>query len=216
MTERHAAGNGEPHRARRWRQVRALLAGGLVLGLGASATIAAWTDSENASGDFRAGAFMIEANADGTWNNTRQMTFTTGTMFPGSVTYAPVLLRTTPDTTVAGELKLSGAPASSSGAIIGSLEYRTVLQPVPAGSPRPACGAAAFTGGAQYVVGGSSSWQPLATALTAGSSQRLEAAQRSTLQYCFEVRLRTTAPNAAQGTSASSTWTWDATSVPTG
>lgn len=217
MTARHGARDGEPHRrTRRWRQIRALLAGGMVFGLGASATIAAWTDTENASGDFRAGTFMIEANADGTWNNTRQMTFTSGAMFPGAVTYAPVLLRTTPDTTVAGDLKLSGAPASGAGAILDSLEYRTVLQPVPAGSTRPTCGASAFTSGAQYVVGGAGSWQPLATALTAGSTQRLEAAQGTTLQYCFEVRLRATAPNTAQGTSATSTWTWNATSISPG
>lgn len=218
MHSRQGDQNAEPHRrTRRWKQIRALLAGGLVLGLGATATIAAWTDTENATGDFQAGAFMIEANADGTWNNTRQMTFNSGSMFPGAVTYAPVMVRTTPDTTVAGDLKVTGTPASGNGAIISSLEYRAVLQPVPGGTtPRPTCAASAFTAGAQYVFGSSSTWQPMATAITAGTTQRLEAAQGSTLQYCFEVRLRANAPNAAQGTRASTTWTWDATSVTTG
>lgn len=218
MHARHGEQNAAPHRrARRWKQIRALLAGGLVLGLGATATIAAWTDTENATGDFRAGAFMIEANADGTWDNTRQMTFNSGAMFPGAISYAPVRVRTTTDTTVAGDLKVTGTPASGNGAIINSLEYRAVFQTVPAGgTPAPTCAASAFTTGAQYVFGSSSTWQPMATAVTAGTTQRLEAAQGSTLQYCVQVRLRDTAPNTAQGTRASTTWTWDATSVTTG
>ena len=88
---------GRTARRARWKQARALLAGGLVLGIGASATVAAWTDTETGSGEFQAGAFLLEANIDGSWSSTRQMTFDAGAMYPGSVVYAPVRLRTSPD-----------------------------------------------------------------------------------------------------------------------
>lgn len=46
-------------------KVRAILAGGMVLGVGASLTLAAWTDDEFASGFFSAGTFVFEGSADG-------------------------------------------------------------------------------------------------------------------------------------------------------
>lgn len=42
------------------------MAGGLVLGFGAAGTIAAWNDSEEATGNFTAGQFGIEGSPDGT------------------------------------------------------------------------------------------------------------------------------------------------------
>ncbi|ASK65528.1 hypothetical protein CFK39_06420 [Brachybacterium avium] len=203
-------------RRRRWKQIRALLAGGLVFGFGASATMAAWTDTEAGTGEFQAGAFLLEANINGSWASTGQMTFTTGAMYPGAITYAPVRLRTTPDTTVAGNLTLTGTGRTTgSGVIADSLEYRTVVRPAAGGTP-PTCDAGAFTASATYAFGSSSSWQPMAKGVTSPSTQHLEPAQSSTLQYCFAVRLRTNAPNTAQGTRAGYTWTWDATSVTPG
>lgn len=52
---------------RGWTKARAVLAGGLVLGVGAAITLAAWTDQEWAKGVFGSGgAFGIEGSADGT------------------------------------------------------------------------------------------------------------------------------------------------------
>src|SRR5699024_10565703 len=48
------------------RKVKALLAGGLVLGVGAAVTLAAWTDQEWAQGIFGTGSFNIESSTDGT------------------------------------------------------------------------------------------------------------------------------------------------------
>lgn len=59
-----AAQPAEPTRRRR--KLLALGAGGLVLGIGAVVTMAAWTDTEVATGDFAAGTFGIEGSADGT------------------------------------------------------------------------------------------------------------------------------------------------------
>ncbi|MCW4458675.1 SipW-dependent-type signal peptide-containing protein [Microbacterium sp. MPKO10] len=50
---------------RRFTKIRAILAGGLVLGVGAAITLAVWNDSEFATGQFAAGNFGIEGSADG-------------------------------------------------------------------------------------------------------------------------------------------------------
>lgn len=48
------------------RKVLAVLAGGLVLGVGAAITLAAWNDSEFATGTFTAGSFNLQGSTDGT------------------------------------------------------------------------------------------------------------------------------------------------------
>lgn len=57
--EREAVGTSTEGR-RRSTKIRAILAGGLVLGLGAAITLAAWTDNEFASGTFTAGNFVFQ------------------------------------------------------------------------------------------------------------------------------------------------------------
>ncbi|GAA4282497.1 hypothetical protein GCM10022261_00280 [Brevibacterium daeguense] len=51
--------------SRRSRKFKAILAGGIVLGVGAAATLAAWTDDEWAIGDFQAGSFNLEGSTNG-------------------------------------------------------------------------------------------------------------------------------------------------------
>ena len=46
------------------RKVLAVLAGGLVLGVGTAVTLAAWNDSEFATGDFAAGTFVFQGSTD--------------------------------------------------------------------------------------------------------------------------------------------------------
>ncbi|QNA93353.1 MULTISPECIES: SipW-dependent-type signal peptide-containing protein [unclassified Microbacterium] len=48
------------------RKVLAVLAGGLVLGVGTAVTLAVWNDSEFANGTFTAGAFNLQGSTDGT------------------------------------------------------------------------------------------------------------------------------------------------------
>ncbi|MEB4614667.1 SipW-dependent-type signal peptide-containing protein [Leucobacter sp. M11] len=55
----------EPATGFRSRRVRALLAGGLVLGLGAAVTLAAWNGSEFAKAQFAAGSFAFTGSTDG-------------------------------------------------------------------------------------------------------------------------------------------------------
>ena len=52
--------------ANRRRKISAILAAGMVLGVGTTATLAAWNDSEYAQGSFAAGTFNLEGSTDGT------------------------------------------------------------------------------------------------------------------------------------------------------
>ena len=200
---------------RRFRQFRALLAGGLVLGLGGTYTLAAWNDSEQASAEFVAGAFEIEASMDGRWGSSSQKTFLAQGMYPGAMVYEPVLLRTTPASTASGRLNVSaaGATGASSG-IAGFLEYRattTVLEPTQAGAFD--CSSASMGPEATYVFGGPNNWQPLAPAHQAGSTQQADAAAGNIVAYCFQIRLAANAPNSVRGTTAEHVWTWNAQSL---
>lgn len=107
-------------KASRWTKGRALLAGGLVLGLGAAATLAAWTDDEwvfggsgsgngDGPGTPGTGIYQMQQN---TWTGTGKteawsdqpnknggaLTFVLQPerMVPGKTVYAPMQLRTVP------------------------------------------------------------------------------------------------------------------------
>lgn len=123
-----SASGDQPNPADRRRKRRAMLAGGLVLGVGATMTLAAWTDDEFAKGIFNTSTFGIEGSTDGTtWAdhlptpNTADtpeskaaiMTFTGGTaMSPDSTVYSRYAIRTTTNTKVDGTLSLSSVTNS--------------------------------------------------------------------------------------------------------
>ena len=114
-----------PARADRKRKVRALLAGGIVLGVGAAVTLAAWTDQEWATGDFAAGTFGIEGSADGSAfsehassDGAAQLSFEVGAdnLTPGDTVAAPFVLRTTQGTSYDATVELSSAAGSGQNA----------------------------------------------------------------------------------------------------
>lgn len=186
---------------RRRRQVRALLAGGLVLGVGASATFAAWTDQEDASGEFQAGIFGIEANVDGTWNSEGQMQFDSTNMYPGQDVYASVLIRSSPDTTMDGEVTI--ASSETTGALAPHLNYRVA---VPGESSSPECGPSSFGPNGAALV-------PLSNPPETNEPHVVSPAGRNVVEYCFHVQLDENTPNAMQGESTQHTWVWNATSI---
>nr|WP_269212007.1 SipW-dependent-type signal peptide-containing protein [Zhihengliuella flava] len=84
------------------------MAGGLVLGVGAAVTLAAWTDSEFAEGLFTAGSYNLEGSDDGvtyadqdTADGALSLSFSTlfDNLTPGDTTYASYWLRLDADTT---------------------------------------------------------------------------------------------------------------------
>lgn len=91
----------------RGRKRKALLAGGVVLGLGATMTLAAWTDDVWVNGSFKAGTFNVQGavNSAGTdwleYNSSAGggliFAVTPAAMTPGQSVYAPLNLRVGPN-----------------------------------------------------------------------------------------------------------------------
>lgn len=84
------------------RKIYAVLAGGVVLGVGAAVTLAVWNDSEFAGANFASGTFIFQGSTDGSVfedhpdkSGAAALTFSTGfdALAPGSVVYAPFALR---------------------------------------------------------------------------------------------------------------------------
>ncbi|WP_193627409.1 SipW-dependent-type signal peptide-containing protein [Brevibacterium sp. CFH 10365] len=200
----------------RRRRIKAILAGGLVFGIGAVGTVAAWTDTETADGSFTAGTFTIELSTNGTdWENAREMTFASSPMFPGSTVFAPVFVKTSPDTSIGGELTVTGNGVDGTpNPMEGALHYRAVGQSISADDLDDyRCDENSFKGSPEFVFGGATSTVELSAPATAESTQNLESVGGSIEAYCFEVSLPSDAPTEAQDQPAEHTWTFDAESV---
>lgn len=192
---------------RRSRRVRALLSAGLVLGVGAAATLAAWNDAEHSSASFEAGTFGIVGSTSGTTFSEHpaadpaELSFSPGVaaLAPGDSVYALFSVRTIPGS-VAGTVRLSAAGVNSTG--LGQwLTYsvRTI--------DSLTCNAAAF-------AGGNPNGLPQGESLTTSASgtRTLAADGAEQMNFCFEVTLPTSAPNHAQGTGVNANWTFSAQS----
>ncbi|MDP9907658.1 MULTISPECIES: SipW-dependent-type signal peptide-containing protein [Arthrobacter] len=183
--------------------MRAILAGGLVLGAGCTLTLAAWNDSEFAAGTFTASSFQIESsvNSGGAWlahptsGSAATMAFSAAGMSPSTVNYAPIWIRTTAGS-LSGTLTLQGA-SNNNAALAAALTYRVVRYS--SGS----CDSSQFTAGASYLVGTSASTVPLTTA---GAATAVAANSLSPTQMCFEVTMLASADNSLQGASVTATW----------
>ncbi len=183
----------------RWRRARALLASGLVLGVGAAVTLAAWNDSEHSSATFTAGTFGIEGAVDGTsfsehasQATSAAMTFPATPMAPGTTSFALFSVRTT-SASIGGTAQLAANPGNSTG--LGS--HLTYGVRAIAGTT---CDQSSFDAGAAVVPTGS----PLTT--SGAGTQVLQPRGAGTVHYCFRVTLPASAPNAAQGLALTARW----------
>lgn len=191
-------------RSRRW---RAVLAGGLVLGIGTAVTLAAWNDSEYGSASFTAGRFDIVGAVDGSTFSSHATTGAAAAlnfqlaptaMAPGNATYALFSVKTA-NPSVAGTLQLTaGTPGGTGLATYLTYGVRTISGTT--------CNATTYAAGTAVVADGS--------ALTANgaTTQAVTANGGTQVNYCFAVTLPTTAPNAAQGLTMSQTWQIQGTS----
>jgi predicted ribosomally synthesized peptide with SipW-like signal peptide len=196
-------------------RVRAVLAAGVVLGIGTAATLAAWTDTENATGSFGASVFGTESQSAGSpeyASNTTapgaSLTFNASAMSPGNSYYAWLNVRTTANSTVGGTVTLSSA--AGSGTIATALQYRAVRVTAPASAAT--CNAGAFTTSPVFIAGNASTYLGLSALPTTPVASTIGAAGAA-LGYCFEVRMPTGTPGSFQGTTGTATWTFTATSA---
>lgn len=193
----------------RSRRIRAVLAGGLVLGVGATMTLAAWNDSEYATATFTAGRFDIVGAADGatfashaTTGTAAALTFVAAptAMAPGTTTYALFSVKTA-NPSIAGTLQWSaGTPGGT-----GLATYLTYGVKTISGTT---CNQTTYGAGTAIVADGS--------ALTAAgaTTQAVSADGGNQVNYCVAVTLPLAAPNAAQSLTMSQTWQVLGTSVP--
>jgi predicted ribosomally synthesized peptide with SipW-like signal peptide len=200
-----------PAQRRGFARTRALLAGAVVLGVGASITLASWTDKEYGSGSFSASTFTTESSTvAGVWaSNTSApgaaLAFNASGMSPSVSYYAWINVRTTAASNVGGTIRLSSS--TTSGGLVPVLEYRAVRTSATATT----CDATAFTGSPTYIAGGAASYlavtavpgSPVNSAITSPSGE---------LRFCFETRVQSGAANSYQGTTATVTWLLSATS----
>lgn len=207
-----------PRRRRISLRLRAVLAGGLVLGVGATVTVASWNDSEYAKGSFTTSVFDTESNvqsggyADNSTAPGPTVTFTGAGFSPGVSEYFNDLIRTkvnsTAGTAVLEAATLGGTDAATLGA---ALVYRVVRT-------TGTCDAAAFTVSHSpvFVVGAAATFRALTVGQETGVTNTLAAAT-ATLPgaptgFCFEVTLPANADNSLQGKTATATWQFVATS----
>ncbi|WP_334150159.1 SipW-dependent-type signal peptide-containing protein [Microbacterium sp.] len=191
----------------RSRRIRAVLAGGLVFGIGVTATLAAWNDSEYATATFQAGRFDIVGATDGATFTSHATTGTAASlsfvlaptaMAPGTTTYALFSVKTA-NPSVAGTVQLTaGTPGGTGLATHLTYGVRTI-----AGTT---CNATTYPAGTAVVADGS--------ALTANgaATQAVTANGGAQVNYCIAVTLPTTAVNAAQGLTMTQTWQFVGTS----
>lgn len=231
---RHTRTRTTSTRSRRGK-IMAILAGGAVIGLGTTATLAAWTDTEwvfggNADGTgpgVGTSAFEVEQNVDAAvtdagfvqdeTNPGQSLTFGTAalSLAPGDSVFAPVALRTVTDS-VAGALTLEPAVAAAGitavdadGLLWSALDVRVWVS-----ETAFTCDATTSAATADLVTEGALS------APAAATTQQLGASGANIQHYCVEITLPepTTAQEiidmaALQGRTVAPAWEFSAVSV---
>jgi predicted ribosomally synthesized peptide with SipW-like signal peptide len=184
------------------RRVQALLAGGLVLGVGVTVSLAAWNDSEYAATTVTASVFGVEGSVNGgaysehsTSGAAAALVFSPSvTQFsPGTVGFQSFAVRTTATSTVGGTVTLQQPSTTpTSGALYNGLVY--AIRTVPSGS---ACNQALFANAAAPVIVANASG--LGATITA-NPRPLSAASADPVTFCVRIELTTSTDTAAQGT----------------
>jgi predicted ribosomally synthesized peptide with SipW-like signal peptide len=216
------------------KKIFAVLAAGLVVGIGGTMTLASWTDTEWALGGNGTAAgvgtstFSVDQNADNpflagsTFSNhstlatANPLSFSTGALAltPGDTVYAPVAL-TNSATSIAGALALqpaviaTGVTVNDTGSLLSSALHLSISAvSTAAGGVPPTCDAAGFalfTKVIQTDVTG------LFTTHVA-TSETLPAAGSNVQHYCFKITLPTGSPSTLQGRTTAPVWQFVATS----
>ncbi len=176
-------------------KAKAILAGGLVLGVGAAITLAAWTDTEWAKSTFGSGAFGIEGSVDGGTNyddhatepNAAPLSFSVPAqkLSPNDTVYAGFAVRLISTSTNQANVAVTQNDASKIPNTTATYKYTT----------------SATCDAAEYDAGTSTNENGASFALTSPSTP---------VYLCFKVAA---ASNLAQGQTGSISWTFTATST---
>lgn len=218
------------NKANGWTKGRALLAGGLVLGLGAAATLAAWTDNEwvfggSGNGDGTepgtpgTGIYKMEQN---TWTGTAgaaswvdepdanggALTFTLQPerMIPGKTVYSPLQLRAAAGSEALDVSLAEGIQSALNRGTDNSTDlYNALRYGLYKGVDKAACEAGTVSGGVTVVGGNSVLTATSATTfpLAAGADAATAGAPEN---LCFALTLPSTASADLQGLNTVPVW----------
>lgn len=185
-------------------KVRAILAGGLVLGVGAAITLAAWNNSEFGQGTFTAGSFNLQGSTNGTTftenpvDSPATLGFTTNptNLAPGDVVSAPFAVRL--DGASSNDATVLVSTSGSTGALTG-LTYELTQ------TSGFGCGEAVT----ETLVAGGQTLGSTPANVTFALSQGAGSDPGAAVNLCFKVTAGSTLPQAQTG---STTWEFSATS----
>ncbi|WP_105566223.1 SipW-dependent-type signal peptide-containing protein [Microbacterium halophytorum] len=192
------------------RKVLAILAGGLVVGVGTAVTLAAWNDSEFATGTFAAGTFNLEGSLDDTTYaehsdaasaqqlDSVQFVADTSNMVPDEVAYDSFFVRLDDATSIDGSLALAGTTATGDAA-----QYGYVVAAI---DPAAVCDATTIAAGTVLGEGASLDANTASGTVTLAHG---DGAPGASVQLCFAV---TAGADLEQGATATTTWEFEATS----
>ena len=199
----------------RYTRLRAILAGALVLGVGATVTLASWNDSESAKADFIAGTFDIVGSVDGVAFGSHGgatpaavLNFPAGVMAPGQTKYALFAVKTA-DTSVAGAVSLAATPSGIAPETDLGPYLTYGVKNLSAGNACTAANYADPAKGAVVIDAGT----PLTQGQSDGKTLAVGGPSKAQVNYCFAVTMPATVDNAAQGKSAAPKWTVNAVST---
>ncbi|MGO1543401.1 MAG: SipW-dependent-type signal peptide-containing protein [Gulosibacter sp.] len=216
----------EKARPRKAGKVAAITAGAVIIGIGATFTLATWNDSEWVNGLLEGEAgigtseFEVQQNAmpaneleaadfgDSETSPGNALTFAMSplALTPGDTIYAPVSLRTTADS-VAGTVTLQpavsapGVTAEDTGGLLWDAIEVTVYTSNVTPDTRPTCDAATVGTGNWTAIDGIDGLDD-----TAAQTQSLDAEAASTQHYCFTLTLPADASDDLQGRTIAPTW----------
>ena len=200
----HSVPTRTPARARDRRRIAlAILAAGSVLGVGAIATLAAWNDSEFATGDFATGQFDLEGSTDGATfsssptspGKTLAFTLDSDLLAPDSTVYAPFAVQLSADSDYSADVTLTSV---GSGALASGLTYSVY----DVGTFGATCSAAAPPAGTALDAD--------APATSPATAAFALAAAEDPVNLCFVV---TAGSAVTQNTTATITWEFVGTSA---
>lgn len=201
-----------PQSSTRSRKFKAILAGGIVLGVGAAVTLAAWTDNEWAEGTFGAGSFNVQGSTTGAEDSFTDHESSEGAaslsfdldggdnLSPGDTVAAPFVLRLDGETSYDASVVLNNA--AGSGDNPAALTYEIVTVADAAACSASATGDSIVPAGT--ALGSMAGAQDFA--LTAGA----DAAAGAPVTLCFKV---TADDTLAQGQDTTAQWQFTATSA---
>lgn len=216
---RHANTPTAPERSSKSARVRALLAGGLVLGIGIPATtLAAWTDSEYLTTSVGTSRFDLESRSASAPTFASHVNAAgalalgmPGGFSPGASRFAYADFRTSTDSTVGGTVQLTGQTITvTSGAAFtaGDLSYRIASVAATA-----SCDATTMAAATTWLGSTAGAFTAIGQVGTTNLTVPVAAAAATPVRLCVEARLSASAPSSYQGRSFDLAWVFTGTSA---